>query len=555
MRVLSVEQLARRLDDHFRLLTGGSRTVQPRQQTLRALIDGSYDLLSEPERALLWRLSLFAGSRSLEAAEAVGAGEPVPADAVLDLLTALVDKSLVLTELQAGETRYRLLETVRQYGRHRLIEAGEAAALRERFLRYAVALAEEAVAHLRGPEQAAWLARLDLEHDNLRAALDAEAATAVEPELELRLLAALWWYWFLRGQLGEARARLEAGLRRATADTPNPSQVEVALGAGVVAGLQNDVSRGLAHLQAAEAAARRLGDDRRLGRALGYQGMVTQMCGGTLAAEPLLEAGAARCRQCGDRWGEAVALNELGFTRYRRGQVVSAQRALETALNRFRHVGDPWGISQVRSYLGLLAPGSRDYVEARTQLEAALGFCRSTGKVFTYFHILLSLGDVARSEGDYERAARIYEECDAHCSKHGISIGLGSVRHNQGYVALAQRDPGTAARCFADGLERFTGGDDARGVADCLIGLGGVAVAAGEVELGARLVAAGEGLLEALGTGVAPTNVVDHGRIVAQAQAHLGAARYAEAEAVGRALPRDRALALGRALAARVAAW
>src|SRR5713226_5481995 len=171
VKALSVEKLNERLDDMFRLLTGGSRTALPRQQTLRALIDWSYDLLSPSEGALLRRLSVFAGGWTLEAAEAVCAGEGVEEWEVLDLLTSLVEKSLVLYEERGGEGRYRLLETVRQYARDRLLEAGEAEAVRGRHLGFVLRLAEEAEPKLSGPEQVVWLDRLEAEHDNLRAAL------------------------------------------------------------------------------------------------------------------------------------------------------------------------------------------------------------------------------------------------------------------------------------------------------------------------------------------------------------------------------------------------
>jgi non-specific serine/threonine protein kinase len=169
---LSVEQIAARLDQRFRLLTGGSRAALPRQQTLRATLDWSHDLLTEPERALLRRLAVFAGGWLVEAAEAVVADEGLDAAEVLDLLLRLVDRSLVQAEPGvSAETRYRLLETVRQYGLERLREAGEAEAVRDRHLRWYVDLAERAEPALRGRELVVWLDRLEAEHGNIRAAL------------------------------------------------------------------------------------------------------------------------------------------------------------------------------------------------------------------------------------------------------------------------------------------------------------------------------------------------------------------------------------------------
>jgi predicted ATPase/class 3 adenylate cyclase len=215
VKVLPVEQLAERIDEMYRLLTRGSRTALPRQQTLRALIDWSYDLLSEKERALLRRMSVFAGGWTLAAAEAVCAGDGIAAVEMLGLLAQLVEKSLVqpeepgsCAERGCGEVRYRLLETVRQYARERLLEVGEAAAVRGQHRDWCLSLAERAEPMLTGPEQDEWHERLEREHDNLRAALE-WCVESGEAEAGLRLAGALWWFWQVGGYLGEGRERLE----------------------------------------------------------------------------------------------------------------------------------------------------------------------------------------------------------------------------------------------------------------------------------------------------------------------------------------------------------
>src|SRR6516162_8486227 len=212
VRMLSPDQIAARLDDRFRLLTAARRQILPRQQTLRATMDWSYDLLSEPEQALLRRLSVFAGGWPFEAAEAVCAGDGVAAPAILDLLTQLVDKSLVIAETHGGEARYRLLETVRQYGAEKLQGAGEAAEVRRRHRDWFVALAEQAEPELRGMRQRLWSDRLEMEHDNLRAAYE---WTMTEPEGRregLRLATALFSFWRSIGYWSEGHEWLEQGL-------------------------------------------------------------------------------------------------------------------------------------------------------------------------------------------------------------------------------------------------------------------------------------------------------------------------------------------------------
>ena len=208
VKALSVEQIDARLDDQFRLLTGGSRAALPRQQTLRALIDWSHNLLDEEERILLRRLSIFAGGWTLEAAEAVCAGEGVDRSELLDLLTQLVNKSLVIFEEPDGHARYRMLETIRQYAREKLLEVEQSDAIRDRHLSFFVRLAEEAAPKLEGKEVKAWLDRLEREMDNVRIALDRSKDIARLPG-GLRLATALEWFWYPRGYQAEGLEHLQ----------------------------------------------------------------------------------------------------------------------------------------------------------------------------------------------------------------------------------------------------------------------------------------------------------------------------------------------------------
>ncbi len=209
VRVLPPEEIAKRLIDRFRLLTTSSRTALPRHQTLRALIDWSYDHLSEGEQRLLRRLSLFAGGWTLDAAESICAGDGIEEWEILDGLTSLVDKSLVESDVEGGQgigkPRYRMLETIREYAHARLLERQEGAEVLDRHRAYFVDLAEELAARLTGPEQAISLRRLAAEHENLRLALDMCAAPGVDADLGWRLAGALGRYWFLRGHWNEGR--------------------------------------------------------------------------------------------------------------------------------------------------------------------------------------------------------------------------------------------------------------------------------------------------------------------------------------------------------------
>jgi non-specific serine/threonine protein kinase len=223
MKLLSLEQISARLDDRFQLLTGGSRTAVPRQQTLRATIDWSYDLLSEEERRLLRRLAVFTGGCTLEAAEQVCSVDSNGGD-TLELLSHLIDKSLVTVEDEDEERRYRLLETVRQYARDRLFESGEAAAMRDRHLRFFEHMALDAEGEFLGPKHLESAKRLAADHENVRAALEWGLATSGPTATPLRMVCALWMFWNQRNHFAEARQWVERALA-ASSDAPRSLRV------------------------------------------------------------------------------------------------------------------------------------------------------------------------------------------------------------------------------------------------------------------------------------------------------------------------------------------
>jgi len=249
VRSLTIEDIDSRLNQRFRLLTGGSRTALPRQQTLKALVDWSYDLLSDAEKALLCRLSVFTGGWSLEAAEAVCAGHPIEDWEVLDYLTSLCDKSLVVADEHDGAIRYRLLETVRQYAGDRLQEAGEQAAYRTRHLQYMRAWTQAMEPKLRGPEQVEALRRMDAERDNVRAALDWSLKT--ESEDGLWLIGAVWFYWYVRAHVREGRMWADSLLEGAKDEHTKEARTKALIAAGNIAMAQQDTKAWLSMFQQA----------------------------------------------------------------------------------------------------------------------------------------------------------------------------------------------------------------------------------------------------------------------------------------------------------------
>jgi predicted ATPase/DNA-binding SARP family transcriptional activator len=260
--VLSVEQIATRLGDSLRLLTAGSRTATPRHRTLRGTLDWSYELLSEPERKLFRRLSAFAGGWTLKAAEVVGAENAIEEGDVLDLLSRLVDKSLVMSGASPeaeGTPRYRMLEPVRQYAREKLEESGEAAAARQRHAEHYLALAETAEPELGGRNQPEWLDRLETEHANLRAALG-WSLQQPKAELGLRLAAALALFWHTHGHLSEGRACLERAISASSTTAPHTT-AKTLNGAGWIAMFQGEYEAARALFEKALVLFRELKDE------------------------------------------------------------------------------------------------------------------------------------------------------------------------------------------------------------------------------------------------------------------------------------------------------
>ena len=406
VRSLAVEEINTRLGSRFRLLTGGPRTALPRQQTLRALIDWSYDLLLAPEKTVLARLSVFAGDWSLESAEAVCAGDEVEEWEVLDLVTALADKSLLVVEQREERMRYRLLETVRQYAADRLLESGGSAAARGRHRAHFLGLAEEADAGTRGPEQGAWLDRLETEHDNLRAALDWCREDAEGAEAGLRLAKAMYRFWRVRGYLAEGRERL---------------------------------AEAVGHPGAREYPLKRAS-------ALRFASGLEQVQGNLSTARTLAEEALALFESTEDARGGAGVLLTLGNVALMQGDLTGAQAYYERGLPLYRRFGERDGIARALTNLGVVMQAQGDLTGAVTVCEESLAFFRERGDSESAARVLGSLGEIAYTRGEdaearmrLEEALTLFHQIGA---RNGTLVGylclLGAVSLRQGRMAEAR---------------------------------------------------------------------------------------------------------------------
>jgi predicted ATPase/DNA-binding NtrC family response regulator len=492
VRLLGVEQIVARLNDRFALLTGGSRTAQPRQQTLRAALDWSHDLLSKPEQTLLRRVSVFAGGFTLEAVEGICAGPELDASQVLDLLGQLVDKSMVLVETAepgAPVARYRLLESIREYCHERARTAGEVAWLRGRHQEWFLALAEEAERRTRGPEQIVWLDRLETEYDNLQAALSWRDPDRASDVLRLRLGAALWRFWEVRGGLREGLKWLGAILADAGHDAP-AERARTLNGAGNLARDVGDY-RGAAkyHTEALELR-RRIGDSREIARSLNNLGVIAHDQARYADAVAFFSEAILAWHAAGDRHeGLGLTLNNLGRTRRFQGDFERGVALGEEALALFRAIDHAWGTAQELNNLANAAHYQGDLAGARPMYEESLRLRRLVGDRRGMGVALNGLALLHGVTGELETARQLASEALALRRDLGDRRGIGASLFALASVALWGGDLDQAEHLARESLVLRADLGDRLGIVCCLEVLGEAAFERAQHARAARLFA------------------------------------------------------------------
>ena len=407
-KVLSVEEISDRLDGSFGLLASGGRTALPRHRTLRSTMDWSHELLPEEEQTLFRRLTMFTGGFTLEAAESVCAGEDLDRDEVLELLSHLVDKSLVTAQEQGGETRYRLLEMVRKYGGEKLDGAEEVTEVGRRHASFYVELAEEAEPELKGGRQVAWLERLETEHDNLRAAMR-WLLNRGESEEAARLGWALWLFWGIRANFAEGRRSMEQALSaKGSEDMPASARAKALYVEAMMANYQGD--HGSAESLAAESLRlfRELNDKLGSAYALSNAGFAANGQGQHRRAITLIEESVELFLEEGQEWGAAIELGFLAVSWRDQGDHGRAKSLAERGLALSRQVGERQAISAALYTLATLAQAERDQERARDLLEEGLELSAELGNDADVAHCFDGLAAVAAAEGMMVRAARLW---------------------------------------------------------------------------------------------------------------------------------------------------
>ncbi len=444
IRMMSPAAIASALEDRFRLLTGGGRSAQPRQQTLEASVAWSHDLLDEPERALLRRLSVFNTGFTLEAAEVVCADGSVDSYSILDLLGRLVDKSLVQADDLASGSRYRLLETIRHYARDRLFESAEVDQVRTRHLAWFLAYAEQAEPELGAADGQAWMGRLDEEHDNLQSALE-WAETTGDHEAVLRLVAALGLFWEARGH----RAQGVGGrwFARALAVDHGPSVARArALWAGAHIGIYGgDPAITFARAPEALRVARAVGDQRTIIRAnitIGYAMALMAPQEGLAGLTDNIEL----ARSTEDQWAVCDGLKMLTIGGAARGDyddMIEAARELAVVANR---LGNKFFQAWSHATVAYVALRRGDLATARSRLETSIALCDDVGDPITRWIALCWLGEIDAQTGDHVGAQARYEQVlskgllvDGDLARHWAIPDLGALLLARGDVAGASR--------------------------------------------------------------------------------------------------------------------
>ncbi|MEA2575456.1 MAG: hypothetical protein QOH93_2754 [Chloroflexia bacterium] len=592
IRSLPPETISARLREGFDLLAGGPRDLPPRQRALYSAIEWSYNLLAEEEKSLFRAMSVFAGGCRTDAiAEVLGAAaenkhrssehtypsssttRTSASDNVPSNLASLVDKSLLRQQAASGAIRYTMLDSLRDYANTKVIESAESQALRVSHADFYLRLAEDAEPQLLRRDQAAWLSRLDEEHDNLRAALEwSLGSQRVEkgPERRreavltgVRLSAALWRYWQIRGLFSEGRKWLESALvvldnGHLAADVAEGVQnepdaldanrlgklrVKVLLRAADLVWYQGDREAAGKRFEEGLSIARELGDKDGICASLNMLGTLFEHRGESQQARLLFEDSLTLARELGDRSAEANVLLNLGNIPLRAGNYAEARSYYEQGLRIWRELGDKRGMTMPLINLGVVAREQGDPQAARRLYEESIELSRELGNRRTLGVSLLNLGNILNREGLLEEARALYEEAlDMH-EEMGDKLGIALVLSNLGNLEARRGNYDEAAPIYKECLAIRNALGYKAGITYCLDGLAEVAMHSGQVPRAARLWAAAEGLRQSLSLAIAPTDRERYEQHWADTRAELGETRWHDEWGRGLAMGVDQAVA------------
>jgi predicted ATPase/DNA-binding SARP family transcriptional activator len=478
VRILPAPEIAARLDDRFGLLTSGSRGVLPRHQTMHAAIDWSYELLAAPERVLFGRLSVFAGSFTLEAAEEVCGGEGCPPAAMLESLSRLVDQSLVIAS-GGDHARFQMLETLRRYAREQLEDAGNAEKFQRRHAEYFLRVAEQAEPMLRGPQQATWLRALESDRDNFNGAMD--WAFRLDADMAVRITSALAYFWLIGRRRSEVRQRL-ADVVDMAHDASPAIRARALIWAALLADVEGRPDEAVRQAREAYELSKEPGDPWWLAFCEAIFGLALGLRGEVHRAGELLEEGRARFGKAGDGWGAAIATMLLGYVRAFTAQHERATALARGSLEGFRAAGDKWGQTMALELLGLLARRHGAFDDAVSAYEEALGIVRDLGLRDEIPFLFVDLGDLHVHRGDFETAAVLHKEALDLAENLGARDAAALARSGLAMAARRQGDYGRARELHLEALSFYREATRTSDIAYALVSLGYVEELRGDLD-------------------------------------------------------------------------
>jgi len=459
IKVLSVDEIASRLNDRFSLLTSGMRTALPRQQTLRAAIDWSHDLLTEPEQILFRRLSVFAGGFTLEAAEAVCSQGELKRSDILDSLGRLVDKSLVVveTDSEIGETRYHLLETIREYALEKLVGKGEAPAIRGGHLDFYLSMAEKSEPNIFGSESAAWFRRLDKELDNIRAAIEWSTHSG-RADVALQIAGSIVYFWFAHGlPASEWHDRVQQALSRPEGVERTIARAKALNGVGFMYWANIDPTDRRPELDEALSIGRELGDRWNIATALRNLGLLENIQGNYPEARAFLEQSLVIWREIGaeGKTGSVWALNFLGDLALNQNDMDQARSFYTEAIAFLRQVGDKNFLSYSVRRLGQLAWREGEYGKAITLCKESLNLNQEVGDSRGVMACVAGFAAIAIAQGKFERAAILMAAAETQLAWIGIRLlYIDKMEYERNLASLhAKLDEKTLAKFWKKGRE------------------------------------------------------------------------------------------------------
>ena len=501
VKVLSPEAILSRLDRRMRLLVGGRLDMPSRQQALETAITWSYNLLDQESKVLYRGLSIFAGGFTLQAAEEILDGAHAearpgqPPLSMLDGITSLVNKSLLVHSDQAPwaeDVRFTMLETLREYGLERLEESGEVESVSRRHALYFTTLSETALRELRGPRQVEWMHRIELEHDNMRAALR-WAIKQEETEIALRLAGSLGRFWEIRGFLSEGRSWLRAALDL-KAEQVSPYRALALYCLGSLAVRQRDYSTARPLLEESIGLYREQGDKSGLSNVLNTLAVMT-VDSDYEEALALHEESLALRRELDDKTGIASSLHNIAFIKVHQGNWDEAYSLATELHTRWQHLGSTYGVSHVLYLLGLIATGQENYQVGERHLEECLELCAQVGDEWLAAWALHGLGELLYMQNKYDQANEVFARAEKLFAELGDELGRARTLISQGREAYRVTRYDEARRLFRQALQIGRKLDNHIVIGCCMAGFGALAGTRGELRLSARLFGCASDLL------------------------------------------------------------